>query len=98
MFIDNYLESYIKVEEHKNNIKLSIEEARALVFAKASMFFFVGDEMAEVFADDSMEILLPNPLQADGEGVFPKAYLNIDVYSIEIQDTRAGTIVRHGEE
>ena len=94
MFIDNYLESFIKVQDHKNNIKLSIEEARALVFAKASMFFFAGDEMTEAFADEAMEILLPNPLQADSEGVFPKYFAGDNVRML-VQDSRAEQVVEY---
>lgn len=86
------------IEQNKTP-EQSIDEARKSLFGKASMFFFDKDGPRSVFADADCETTLPNPLQADAEGNFPAFHFESDTkscYKIEIQNTRAETIVTGG--
>ena len=88
------------IEQHKIT-EQSTEEARKSLFGKASMFFFDKEsgDCRSVFADVECETELPNPLQADAAGNFPAFHFLPDTkssYTIEIQDTRAKSIMKGG--
>ncbi len=95
MFIDNYLNLYMVDALKESGIVITRDEARRMALGKACMFSFdkVSGDVANVWQDSAMTIPLPNPLQADSNGVFPD-YVAGDNIKFLVQDSSGKAIER----
>jgi hypothetical protein len=95
MFIDNYLNLYMVDALKESGIVITRDEARRMALGKACMFSFdkVSGDVANVWQDSAMTIPLPNPLQADSNGVFPD-YVAGDNVKFLVQDRTGKAIER----
>jgi hypothetical protein len=95
MFIENYLKLYMADALKESGIEVTLDEARRMALGKACMFSFDKEsgDVANVWQDSAMTIPLPNPLQADSNGVFPD-YVAGDNIKFLVQDSSGKTIER----
>jgi len=95
MFIENYLKLYMADALKESGIEITLDEARRMALGKACIFSFDKEsgDVANVWQDSAMTIPLPNPLQADSNGVFPD-YVAGDNIKFLVQDCAGKTIKR----
>ena len=95
MFIENYLKLYMADALKESGIEITLDEARRMALGKACIFSFDKEsgDVANVWQDSAMTIPLPNPLQADSNGVFPD-YVAGDNIKFLVQDSSGKTIKR----
>ena len=99
MLVKKFIATYIESSAN-DGYELTELKARRMLFAKAVMFFFKKNtkEVSPVYSDAALECPLPNPLQADSDGVFPSFHAdpsNTDGYLVVVQDDRGVEIMRN---